>query len=1676
MRTPRAPRLDTRRTAEISAELRERARSWIPSWALADGERDFGRALLEIAARFSSEIAERLDDAGEKMRRGFLDWLAVRGEAARPARMPVVFKLVDAARDAVLASAPVRMQADAAGTSVIFETETDVRLVPGNLQVIVGVDADADAFYLPPPGLSDLKPLEPLPVQWQTKSFAAAGATKLQLDPEGGLLVGIVIEAAGQQYQIVKVVKEIVTINPPLSAELPAQTVVRKIAAFSPFDGVSRNRQEHALYLGHMELLDIEAEATIAVVGAQTLREGVVWQYGVDPDAEVDWLPLTLAPDAEQQTDAVVLKKPKGPIVPRQIGGKTSRWIRGFTRNVPAGQLPFHPVELSIRVNAARCGQSIPCPPTSETASPAAEGMANTTPLVLESVFFPLGKEPRQFDAFYLGSVEAFSKKGADVQLCFEMADPTFASLSRVGGLFGNTLAGVAGDRALHLLQFKPVTRTLEKFLDREPLQPPSPGFNGQAEAINAVALDAKPPWHLPAWGVGFEFFVGVTAGPDVWIWHETILNQVNSGWVHFGQVPGALPSSTAPIDGLVYLDDPSPKLAALRDGQLWMRDWPNGPQWVLVPTPVALKSIVPVLVVDPNDHLVTSATEGMVGVDDTNSLFRVSIAGACSPLLAGTSVSFDIRPAAVFDGTDFGVLAVNTSNPPHLVGEHTTALPVDEQLDTDAHVAGALDAVHHNSQIHFLAGVSQDPEDYLATWAPFEPNALTTPFRVPIPASVGKIGGGPTALDHDVVIPGTHAEVFLAEFDLSRRFAADAVIEPGIVLPVSAPVLVPNDIVARMVGGSPELHTITDYGTTRDGEVFYPIDAAFTFGASGPLLAYRATVPLSGTAALPDTLTLQLHDFEATVNSWLLVDGVPRQITALNKTADPWVATVTPNFLAASPVQYSRPLPTGGRTAPFMRLDPLNNGNWDAALLDNVKLMFPGATPDRQPAKAFSVDTGNHPIIVVFADEFAVAPGVGPTFVVDAAVGEWKRLLGDTSANPELSWEYWSGKGWWKLPIKLDETLNLKSTGALQFKVPDDIASSDWAGKTSFWIRARLVGGDFGQPLVTVKTKTLPDGSTEQTVERSSAGIRAPSVVKLHISYRLCTGVRPTFVLAQDSGSIRDQSDANRTPGAIVEAFVPLSLAVGRLSGAAALPESADECPPECDCSSSAIASAATSTTPVASAQATGRALFVGLNAALSGAPVNVLLLVDKEAPHEQFAPMKIEALVADRFVPVVADDSTRALGESGLLEMAFAVEPTPRELFGMDDLTWLRLTPGGSGTASDWKPAIRGAYLNAVFASAAETLTRELLGSSQGAPNLTFFLARPPVLRDTLELRVKEPLGDEEREQLREGDETRVLSAVDGLPGDWVRWERVIDPGDEPAAARVYALDESNGEIRFGDGQHGRIPPIGRDSIVAFSYKRTELGKSGGDSVPANSITARTTLNLVSPVESVEAVFAADQAAGGAPPESDERVLRFGTARLRHRQRAVTANDFEDLALESSPDIVQARCFVRPGKVQLVVVMRGDNPAPNAAQVRELRRLLLAAAPASLSAPNALQIAGPRIRRLRIVLDLLVASLDVAGDVSRSVEQRIRALFDTATGGANKEGWALGDNPSEEDIALALIDTRRLEGIESVTLREVLAGGTERPWTATMKRDELAMLDKDALRLGFQVVEVIA
>jgi hypothetical protein len=659
-----------------------------------------------------------------------------------------------------------------------------------------------------------------------------------------------------------------------------------------------------------------------------------------------------------------------------------------------------------------------------------------------------------------------------------------------------------------------------------------------------------------------------------------------------------------------------------------------------------------------------------------------------------------------------------------------------------------------------------------------------------------------------------------------------------------------------------------------------------------------------------------------------------------------------------------------------------------------------------------------------------------------------------------------------------VDETRNLKTSGVLRFRVPQDMAATDWAGKTNHWIRARLIGGDYGQETVKVVTKPIGNNQTEQTVERTTEGIQPPYALDVRVAYAVDQEAVPRFLITEDSGTRRDQSDANRTRDAVVEIFTPLAMTLARLDAHAPEAGGGEECVPDCECptgkaseSPSAQPAAAGPAPASASTSRPGRhALYLGFTAKLLGEPINVLFLASREAKYDAIAPLAVDALVGDRFRPIVAADDTRALGESGLLKMTFNAEPSQAELFGRT-LSWLRLTPAGSD--ADWMPALAGVYSNAVWARAAETMTRELLGSSEGQPLLTLNVARPPLLRNSLELRVREPLGEEERDALLKEDPERVKHDIPDLPGDWVLWGQVPDPVDWGPADRVYALDEASGTIRFGDGRHGAIPPAGVDAIVAFAYERTEPAVGG--EVPANLVQPRTELNLVTPVESVETVVAADRSAGGVAPERPERVLQFAPAVLRHRGRATSARDFEDLVRQRSAEVVQARCFARNGQIRLVVVMRGPNPWPSQAQQRELRRMLLEIAPPSLAATGALAIIGPRVRRLRIALVLRVRTLDVAGQVGREAKKKLIARFDTERGGEQGEGWPLGTTPREDDIAEALLDLAGLENIVSISLSEIDELGGEQPWRRDAGPRELVLLSPADISIGFEVVEAV-
>src|SRR5262249_22646857 len=140
------------------------------------------------------------------------------------------------------------------------------------------------------------------------------------------------------------------------------------------------------------------------------------------------------------------------------------------------------------------------------------------------------------------------------------------------------------------------------------------------------------------------------------------------------------------------------------------------------------------------------------------------------------------------------------------------------------------------------------------------------------------------------------------------------------------------------------------------------------------------------------------------------------------------------------------------------------------------------------------------------------------------------------------------------------------------------------------------------------------------------------------------------------------------------------------------------------CDCGGDASSGTPAASQNAAGAAAVGPALYAGLNSPPSGSAIRFLFVMEAGGDYGASSPLQAEILSGGRFLAVPATDETRMLGETGMLTLASDLKPTKAELFGQS-LNWVRLSPT-SGAAA-WAPRLSGAYLNAVWAEAAETMT---------------------------------------------------------------------------------------------------------------------------------------------------------------------------------------------------------------------------------------------------------------------------------------------------------------------------------------------------------------------------------
>ncbi|RQH53447.1 putative baseplate assembly protein [Okeania hirsuta] len=424
----------------------------------------------------------------------------------------------------------------------------------------------------------------------------------------------------------------------------------------------------------------------------------------------------------------------------------------------------------------------------------------------------------------------------------------------------------------------------------------------------------------------------------------------------------------------------------------------------------------------------------------------------------------------------------------------------------------------------------------------------------------------------------------------------------------------------------------------------------------------------------------------------------------------------------------------------------------------------------------------------------------------------------------------------------------------------------------------------------------------------------------------------------------------------------------------------------------------------------------------------------VGQELPKNEQLKLSWQYWNGKKWGNLIVRDETENFTRPGLIEFLPPSDFALRKDFNLSPRYWLRVQ--WLSGEYEVEPRLKRVLLNTTMAVQTLTIQKEILGSSDGNENQKFQTTKQPILAgQQLEVREREiPSIQEQQKIVFEEGEDAITSITDatGRPKEiWVRWHQVKDFYQSEARDRHYVLDNLTGKITFGDGRNGLIPPPGRGNIRMNRYQ-TGGGKAGNKAV-GSIVQLKTTVPYVDKVINHQA------AAGGAEAETLNSLIERAPREIRHRQRAVTLEDYEDLAKLASPEVIRAKCIpltnlkVNPldtrellGAVSVIIVPRSTEakPLPSLELINRVQDYLETHASPTVN----ISVVGPLYVRVSITVEIALISLEGGGQVAQAVEQKLASFLHPLTGGFEGMGWDFGREPYKSDFY------RLLEGIAGV------------------------------------------
>jgi hypothetical protein len=422
----------------------------------------------------------------------------------------------------------------------------------------------------------------------------------------------------------------------------------------------------------------------------------------------------------------------------------------------------------------------------------------------------------------------------------------------------------------------------------------------------------------------------------------------------------------------------------------------------------------------------------------------------------------------------------------------------------------------------------------------------------------------------------------------------------------------------------------------------------------------------------------------------------------------------------------------------------------------------------------------------------------------------------------------------------------------------------------------------------------------------------------------------------------------------------------------------------------------------------------------------------------------------------PLDVQDGTANLTSSGTVDFLGPNDSGKIRTFDLlaeAELYWYRarLKEG----AYDHPPQVKGIYLNTVMADNQMTMGGDqVIGSGTGVVNQKLFLIKVPVLSGDVWVKEPERPNEEEFETLKkklERDLNQDLKSEDiilprevknGEIETWVRWRNIPNFHFSAPRSRHYTLDRIRGELTFGDGEKGLLPPAGKDNIIIKNYRT-----GGGEQ--ANKVSFPLAVKeLKSSISYVDKVFNVINAVGGSDFWSLDQTMEFGPQSIKNRDRAVTTEDYEWMTLQEFSQLERARCLpttapsedgslsFKPGAVTMTVVPKGNErlPQPSKGLLKLVKNFLMKKALGNIYEDNDVYVIGPRYTPINIKVTVKSHLPEESSIVERRIRMELEEFFHPLTGGENKKGWEFGRDVYKSEVYAVIERTKGVDHVESV------------------------------------------